>query len=367
MDTFVPAVATPPGKFLEDELEARGWTHEDLASVTGISRRQVINLIQGKAGVTPETAQSLAAAFGQEAQTWMNLQAMYELAQAAQDKREVARRAKVFEKAPIRELRRRAWIPDVDETQKLESAICGFLRIDRIDDEPQMAVAARKGTAYSSHTPEQMAWFCKARELAESCSVARYNEGKIDEAVGSLRELAAYPEDTRSVPKLLADYGVRFVVVQQLRKTKVDGVAFWVNDGTSPAIALSLRYDRIDNFWFSLLHEIVHIKYRHETVVDCDLVASAGREELPEQEKIANCEAANYLIPRDRLDSFVQRQKPLYYDTRIVQFAQARGVHPGIVIGQLQNCGEIGYQRRKHLVKVREHVLETALSDGWEN
>ena len=96
MTTFVPSEPFPPGEYLKDELDARGWTHEDLASVVGISRRQVINLIQGKSGITPDTAHALAEAFGQNAQTWMNLQVSYELALAAQKDRGIKRRADIL-------------------------------------------------------------------------------------------------------------------------------------------------------------------------------------------------------------------------------------------------------------------------------
>ena len=80
MSTFVPADPFHPGVYIKDEINARRWTLTHLAFVTGISRKVIINLIRGQSEVTPHIAQALAKAFGQEAQTWMNLQASYELA-----------------------------------------------------------------------------------------------------------------------------------------------------------------------------------------------------------------------------------------------------------------------------------------------
>lgn len=100
MTTFVPSEPFSPGEYLKEELDARSWTHEDLASVLGMSRRQVINLIQGKSGITPDTAHALAEAFDQNAQTWMNLQVSYELAVAAQKERGIKRRTCIFNKTP---------------------------------------------------------------------------------------------------------------------------------------------------------------------------------------------------------------------------------------------------------------------------
>lgn len=84
MDTFVAAEPFPPSEYIQDEMKARRWGHEDLAVVMGVSLRHVMNLLSGKTGITPDTAHKLADAFGQSAASWMKLQASYELATAAQ-------------------------------------------------------------------------------------------------------------------------------------------------------------------------------------------------------------------------------------------------------------------------------------------
>ncbi len=159
--------------------------------------------------------------------------------------------------------------------------------------------------------------------------------------------------------------GIRLVLLQHLAKTKIEGVAFWLDD-TSPVIVLSLRYDRIDNFWFNLFHELVHIKRRDASPIDTD--AEMSGTQLPPMEVTANIEAANYLVPDDKMDSFIRRVKPLYYQTRVIQFAQSLGVHPGIVVGQLHNRKELQpSQLRKLLFPVRAHLLGQTITDGWGN
>ena len=145
MNIFVTAEPIHPGEYVDDELKARGMTHEDLAAITGISRRQLINLIKGKSGITPETAIALADTFGEghDALGWMNLQSAYELASVAQDERNVKRRAAIFAKVPIREITRRGWIPEAKTTRDLEQSICRFLGIESIDQEPNIPVAAQ--------------------------------------------------------------------------------------------------------------------------------------------------------------------------------------------------------------------------------
>ena len=69
----------PPGEYIRDELEARGWTQSDLAEILGRSRPKVNELIQGKRAITLRTARELAAAFGTSAQVWLNLETQWQL------------------------------------------------------------------------------------------------------------------------------------------------------------------------------------------------------------------------------------------------------------------------------------------------
>src|SRR6266404_4569160 len=344
-----------PGEYLADELEARGWTQDDLAEVLGRSRNHINRLVQGKTAVTPESAHELAKAFGTSAELWMNLQVSYELAAAAKENRDIERKAKVYVKAPIRDLVKRGWLPPLDGVEDMENKVCKFLKIPTIDAESGLKVAARKSTSYVADTPAQIAWFRRAEQLRQCVGAAAYKDDAFPDLVSELKKLAAYPEDARRVPKLLADFGVRLVLLEHLPKTKIAGGALWL-DQQSPVVALTLWFDRIDNFWHTLMHELIHVRDRDEPAVDSDMMGDD--QELPSVEQKANAEACNYLIPKEKLDSFIVRHKPLYYQTKVVQFAQARGVHPGIVVGQLQHRKEIDWQQlRKLLVKIRHEVI----------
>jgi HTH-type transcriptional regulator/antitoxin HigA len=102
---------------------------------------------------------------------------------------------------------------------------------------------------------------------------------------------------------VLAGAGVRFLIVETLPTTRIDGVCLWL-DPESPVIALSLRYDRIDAFWHTLLHECAHVKYRDglagDIYLDIDLVGDeAGSSAAkPEAELKADEFAASFSIPR---------------------------------------------------------------------
>jgi HTH-type transcriptional regulator/antitoxin HigA len=365
MDRHISVEPFPPGEYLKEFMDGKGWKQDDLAAVLGRSRQHVNRLLQGKTGITPETANELSEAFGTSVELWMNLQMSYELSRAAKADREIKRRALVYEKAPVRELVKRGWIGETKSTSRLEEAICGLFGTTSIEDDPQIpAVAAKKGTTYKHDTAAQIAWYRRAQEIAESAPASRYSKANFNDGLRELMSLAAYPEDARRIPKTLGDMGIRLVLIQHLNGTKIDGVAFWLDENT-PAVALSLRYDRIDNLWHTLMHELVHILNEDvHPAVDNNMMS----DDFPEKEREVNEQAAALLIPPEKLRSFIKRVEPYFYRSRIIQFAQARGVHPGLVVGQLQYRKKLGFQHLRELLpKIRSEIMPAAVCDGWGN
>jgi HTH-type transcriptional regulator/antitoxin HigA len=228
-----------------------------------------------------------------------------------------------------------------------------------------MASGAAKAAQYVERTPIQWAWLYRASQLAKAIALGPYSEQRLRGALSKLREILIAPEEIRQVPQILAEAGVRFVVVEFLPGAKIDGAAFW--HGETPVIALSLRYDRVNNFWFVLRHEIEHILNRDGLVVDVELPEALRRKDaLPPEEIRANSAASKFLVSEDELNSFIKRVRPLYSEQRILLFAKRIAVHPGLVVGQLQFRDEVPYTHfHKHLVKVREIITQTALTDGW--
>ena len=86
----------PPGEFLREELEARGWTQQELATILGRPLQTVNQIINGRKEITPETAIELAEALGTSAEIWLNLESAYRLAQAKAGDPAVRRRARLF-------------------------------------------------------------------------------------------------------------------------------------------------------------------------------------------------------------------------------------------------------------------------------
>ena len=74
-----PAEVFPPGEYLRDELEVRGWTQGQFAKIIGRPLQTVNGIINGKTAITAQTAKEIATAFGTSAELWINLQGSYDL------------------------------------------------------------------------------------------------------------------------------------------------------------------------------------------------------------------------------------------------------------------------------------------------
>lgn len=372
----VPAESFSPGEIIRDELEAREWTQNDLAQILGRPARLVSEIISGKRGVTPETAIGLGSAFGTSAQFWLNLESAYRLSLTQQDQRErdvVPRMARLFSAAPIKEMVKRGWIAESTDVDVLEKGVCDFFGVKSVDDIDALPfrAAARKSPASTDAGPAQVAWLHRVKQLAMSISVGPYHDSRFDDLLVGLHLLTSSENEVRRIPRFLAEYGIRFVIVEHLSKTRIDGAAMWV-DG-SPIIACSLRYDRIDGFWFTLAHELGHIKHKdgldgNGVQLDENLIGESVLQlgEKPEYEKRADAFASNFLVPRSELDSYVIRTKPYFSKESIVRLANRLQIHPGIIVGQLHGTKAIlPNHSREMLVKVRAILLDSCLVDGW--
>ena len=365
MNDRIAAEVFAPGEFLAEELEARGWSQTELGEILGRPPRVVNEIIAGKRAITPETAKGLAAAFGTSAQFWMNLETSYQLSKAKIEDQEVTRRAALYGLFPVKELVKRGWVEASENLDVLEQRFLDFFGMKTMADQPKFAHAARK-TAYEGTSITQLAWLHRAKQVAKAVQIGKFSVQLLREAIIELRKCLEYVEEIRNVTAILSRAGVRVVVVEHLGSIKMDGACFWI--GESPVIALSLRFDRIDNFWYNLFHEIDHILHGEGKDEPIFEIIDPFTPMLPPTEKRANAEAANYCVPSGELENFIARVHPIFSKQAVLGFASRLNIHPGLVVGQLQGRKLIPFSyHREFLVKVREAVTSAVLTDGFGN
>ena len=363
-----------PGQLVTALLRERGWTKRVLAIVLGVDETGINRLAADKRPVDAEMALTLEEVFGEPAERFLELQKSYDLAKArivARPDPARATRAYLYGDLPVGEMIKRGWIEaeGVRDTQKIEQELMRFFGVNRLDDIEILPHAAKKTAISIEATPAQLAWLYRVRQIAHDMLVGPYSAQRVSAAVTKLRALLGAPEDVARVPRIMAECGIRFVLVESLPSAKIDGVCFWL-DNHSPVIGMSLRFDRIDNFWFVLRHECEHVLQLHgqaAAMLDVELEgARAGTGlDVAAEERTANGAAQEFCVPRSTLDAFVARKAPFFSERDLVGFARLLKVHPGIVAGQLQHRTGRYDRFRDHLVKVRSFIAPNAIKDGW--
>jgi HTH-type transcriptional regulator / antitoxin HigA len=363
-----------PSHLIDALLKERGWTNRLLSIVLGIDENSVSRIVTGKRAIDAELAITLEEVFGVRAERFLEIQQSYDLAKArisVRPDRVRAMRAHLIGGLPIAEMNKRGWIDakDVRNVPQLQTELMRFFGVNRLEDIEILPHSAKKTEVNTPATPAQIAWLYRVKQIASGILVARYSPSSTKAAIAKLKSLRSAPEEARKVPRILAEHGIRFLIVESLPAAKIDGVCFWLND-VSPVVALTMRFDRIDNFWFVLRHEMEHVDLRHglsKMMLDTELEGeNAGTgSTVAEEERLANAAAAEFCVPAKMMDAFIARKAPIFSEKDILAFAKMTNVHPGLIAGQLRHRTNRYDRFVNHLAKIRSIVTPNAITDGW--
>lgn len=178
--------------------------------------------------------------------------------------------------------------------------------------------------------------------LAEARSTAlpsTYRQGSITQDFArNLVRLSWLQEGPRLAKEFLANHGIHLIYLPHLPRTHLDGAALKLPDET-PVIGLTLRYDRLDNFWFCLCHELAHVTLHMQKGMDeafFDDLSLGDVEEVETDDKEAEADqwAQEVLIPAEvwAASSVKEQATP----TAVVELAHELGIHPAIVAGRVR-------------------------------
>ncbi|HSN53770.1 MAG TPA: HigA family addiction module antitoxin [Candidatus Sulfomarinibacteraceae bacterium] len=350
-----PARAVAPGVIVRRELDERGWTQDDLAKIMDRPVQAISEIVSGKKQITPETALGLAAAFGTSAEMWLELEAAFRLRLARESgaTSDVERRGRIYGMVPVKELVRRGWIADSVDVDELERQIETFLKAETLDRIPPLRLAARRTVSREPDPRGVLAWTRRVEQLAAAQKVGAYDPAGLSAVVDGLLELTSLEDGPLEAGAVLRGAGVHFVIVPHLPKTYFDGALLWV-DG-NPVVALTLRYDRLDSFWFTLMHEVAHLACGHEGSRLEDLDGDAGGD--PDEAE-ADRKAAEWLVPGKPIADLVAAVSPYFSRQAIWSFAESVGRHPAIVIGRLQHDGHVSQAHLRGSIPGVRRMLE---------
>jgi HTH-type transcriptional regulator/antitoxin HigA len=313
-------------------MEEKGLRQADLIPYFGTSSR-VSEVLKRKRPLTVQMIRAVSLGLGISADTLVGLAQM----EPTREKQSID-----WSKFPIKEMMRRGWLQGLmgRKVETTEDIVRSYIS----DVGLQFGAAAFRrtlsGDAESPTTRYSLyAWLARVIQRAREQKSRLGVFGKNQLSASFLRELAQLSWSDRGpllAIEFLEKHGIAVIIEPHLKGTRLDGAALKDADGT-PIIGLTLRFDRLDNFWFTLLHEAAHL-WKHvrsdvETFVDDLNVSSEDRREAE-----ANRLAREAFIPRliwKRSDAYLSPSKET-----IEKLSKELKIHPAIIVGRLHK--EIG-------------------------
>jgi addiction module HigA family antidote len=339
---YSPDYAVPPGATISELLEHLGMTQIELSIRTGRPEKTISDIINGKQGITPETALQFERVLGMSASFWNNLEKNYreslvriEEIKALEDKIEWL---KIF---PTESIIKNGWIEKRDDAVTQLQELLSFMGVaspKELDLSCPPAIF-RKSKKIKTDPWALCAWLRKGELRAQSVECKPYDKNKFKESLYKIRNMTITPDTPSILPQwkdLCAESGVALVIVQELPKLKVNGATRWLKD--KAIIQLSLLYKFEDILWFSFFHEAAHILLHGKKDI---FIEGDNKIDQDDMEEEADQFARDFLIPPDKYNDFISKGDFNYLTVK--SFAKAISVGPGIVVGRLQHEGLIKY------------------------
>ena len=245
---------------------------------------------------------------------------------------------------PLKEMSKRGWINPIknlkdsaEETMRLFMSDC-CLNGETID----ACFRENSGNRINAKTDMYAlnSWCMRIMSLAQKKPLQRkFNPTNFtSDSLKEIAKLSFFHEGPLLAREFLEKHGIHLIIERHLPKTYLDGAAFLLEDST-PVVGLTLRYDRIDNFWFCLLHELAHIvlhlgKENQSLFVDDMDIRASGTGKQKDIEYEADYLARESLIPNEVWSSSIAKSNPT--KSNVLELAEHLKVHPACIAGKVR-------------------------------
>lgn len=320
---------------IEFRLDQAGLTQRDLMPFIG-SRAKVSEVLSGKRQITMPMARALHEHLGIPAEVLLQ-----ERGVSLDDPLAGIE----WNRFPVKAMAKIGWISKGKNLESRAQELVGDL-IRRAGGPTVAATPLYRKNDYARANAKMdpyalKAWCWKVlADANEARPPVSYKPGTITlDFLGHVARLSWSDEGPRLAKEFLAKHGISLVVVRHLPRTYLDGAAFKLGDGT-PVVGLTLRYDRVDGFWFCLLHELAHLGRHMESdgdpafVDDLTLREVEGGRRDPKEAQ-ADQWAEEALVPLAIWETSEARRNPT--PMAVVSLSRALQVHPAIVAGRIRH------------------------------
>lgn len=333
-DRRFPMDAPDPVEAIKFRMQQLGMSQSDLAPIFG-SRAKTSEVLSGKRDLTLKMIRALHEHLGIPAEVLIRDGGGLPKAPTGIE----------LDRFPIAEMAKRGWIKKTaDMKDRIEEIVRELIACAGGPAALPQALFRQGGGARAnakSDVHALQAWCLHILCVARRAGLAGvYKTGTIDRAfLRELARLSTFDEGPKLAQEKLAKHGIALVVAAHLPKTYLDGAAMWTVDKV-PVVGMTIRYDRLDNFWFCLLHELAHIG-RHfpdgngEVFIDDLQLRERNHERDDEREREADEWAQEALIPSELWDEHPARFSPSVQN--VLSLARKADVHPAIVAGRIRH------------------------------
>lgn len=341
-----------PGETIVELLEANCMTQLDLAAKMGITKKNINEIIKGKAPITNSTALKLEYIFKIPASFWNNLESSYrDSLERQKDRESIIEDEKYLLNIPYSEMAKRNW-DWIEKTRDSYEKVVNLRKFFSVaslgfDTELKRKLAFRKSDNKNFSYDSLYCWLRYGEIQANKEEYPKFNIDLLKENTYKIRMLVnkSFLDVLDKVKKLLKECGVALVYESHLPNTYVNGVTYKITCDKA-IIMISDRGKRDDSLWFTLFHEIGHLIKHSKKEVFLDLDDT----EVTDIEKEANDFARNVLIPNVLYNKFLNSNKYIT-EQSIIDFSKEIDVSTGIIVGRLQSDNKIEWNKFNNLIK----------------
>lgn len=350
---ITPVEATHPGILIKDELDAiPDLNQRILAKELGVQPSFLNEIIKGKRPVTADIAILLEKILGVSADYWMKFQSQYEVDKARVKEKNIKKIKNIEfwsiikEYVPVRYFKKHGYIDE--NIEKDIKAIKNIYNVETIDGlvsdfSKNKFAYYRKSDKLKIDEKNMFAWSSLAQFEAKNQKTNTFNFDNLHQLCLNLNNIFHENTDTQNrVKNVLNQFGVKMLFIEKLEKTPIDGFSFWSD--SNPVIALTLRYSRIDNFAFTIMHEIGHIDLHLRNDKTRKFMDLTKKENLDKCESEADSYAQEKLISSEIWNDIIKNHLPLN-DDKIIAIGNQYKINPAILLGRV--CYEKDYYAMK--------------------
>ncbi|WP_255795044.1 HigA family addiction module antitoxin [Mycobacteroides abscessus] len=344
--------AVAPGEYLEEWIDDQGFSQQRVAEMLGCSRKQVNEIVHGRAPITADTARRLERVVGIPADAWLRYEAAYRA-----DQSRIAEEENLAQHAEAIDSNAATYLRSLGATSatranpgRLVSDFLAFHRcgtwevyehLHETASQGDYALAALKESG-ADVAPTALTTWLRAAELTEPFERGRkydYDEVQLRAALPELRARAARPDKTmlRDIAGLLAKIGVVFMVVEPPKSFPLLGMTRWI-DKRVPVIQQTGRWGKDGFVTWTLFHELGHVL--NDPRGEMHLEYKTEKKRTSVAEKGANQFAFETLFGEDGIEPF----RGLTHNVDIVRTARQVGISPGVAVHQMHRKRLLDYR-----------------------